>query len=203
MREKVGKNRRKKSSRSPSEQNVRRTTQRSQACQPGRPISRGRIRFAPAHVVPRSFVERQGSTAAGRSSGSGLLSPAFPRIEPQWPRQAKDATVPYSGASASEWEKTPSPTSLRDRQAPKARIPPPRSGPNYLGKADACSAWHTITGFERFKTNDMRNKKGSRKISRADGVEGARTPNPRVANAVLSQLSYDPGRAGRYWQPAK
>jgi hypothetical protein len=29
-----------------------------------------------------------------------------------------------------------------------------------------------------------------------DGVEGARTPNPRVANAVLFQLSYDPFRAG-------
>ena len=27
----------------------------------------------------------------------------------------------------------------------------------------------------------------------SNGVERARTANPRVANAVLSQLSYDPG----------
>ena len=32
------------------------------------------------------------------------------------------------------------------------------------------------------------------RIDRFSGDEGARTPNPRLAKAVLSQLSYVPGR---------
>ncbi len=32
-----------------------------------------------------------------------------------------------------------------------------------------------------------------------NGAEGTRTPDPRVANAMLSQLSYRPVKQGRYY----
>jgi len=111
-----------------------------QACLPGRPISRGRIRFA-RHTLCTGRLsggkaQRQQAGLLARDS----LSPAFPRVNPQWPHRRMNNSPLQRRVRVGIGVLTPSPTSLRVGRPRKLENQPPRSGPNPSGKLTPAAA---------------------------------------------------------------